>query len=61
MVVPLHINNTAFADSDQTDPVSDSDTLVIVGDGEQPFAELSVDKPAPTNADEDGSGDGDVG
>ena len=55
VVVPLHINNTAFADSDQTDPVSDSDTLVIVGGGEQPFAELSVDKPAPTNADEDGS------
>ncbi len=45
------IDNTGTADSDQTGPVTDDETVVV------PAPALSVDKPAPTNADEDGSGD----
>jgi len=49
------IVNTATADSDQTDPVTDDETTPVL----EPA--LSVDKPAPVNADEDGSGDVSVG
>ena len=49
------IDNTATADSDQTAPVTDDQTVVV------PAPDLAVDKPAPTNADEDGSGDVSVG
>ena len=49
------IVNTGTADSDQTDPVDDPETVPV------PTPSLSVDKPAPTNADEDGSGDVSVG
>ena len=50
-----NIVNTATADSDQTDPTSD-DEVTPVGS-----PELGIDKPAPVNADEDGSGDVSVG
>ncbi len=49
------IDNTGTADSDQTGPVTDDETVVL------PSPSLAVDKPAPTNADEDGSGDLSVG
>ena len=49
------IVNTATADSDQTTPVNDDETTPVNN------AELDVDKPAPVNADEDGSGDVSVG
>ncbi len=49
------IDNTATADSDQTPAVTDDETVVV------PAPELTVDKPAPVNADEDGSGDVSVG
>ena len=49
------IVNTAEADSDQTDPV-EIDRIVPVT-----TPDLTIDKPAPTNADEDGSGDVSVG
>ena len=49
------IDNLGTADSDQTDPVTDPETVPV------PNPELSIDKPAPTNADEDGSGDVSVG
>ncbi len=49
------IDNTGTADSDQTPPVTDDETVVVPSPG------LSIDKPAPTNADEDGSGDVSVG
>ena len=49
------IVNTATADSDQTGPVDDTQTTPA------PRAELSITKPAPFNADEDGSGDVSVG
>jgi len=47
--------NTATADSDQTGTASDEVNVPIAG------AELEIDKPAPVNADEDGSGDVSVG
>ena len=50
-----NIFNTATGDSDQTDPVTDDETVPV------PSPELSIDKPAPTNADNDGSGDVSVG
>ena len=50
-VVAGSIDNTATADSDQTEPVDDENTVPIDAPG------LDIDKPAPTNADEDGSGD----
>ena len=43
------IVNTATADSDQTPPVTDDETASV------PTPTLTVDKPAPVNADEDGS------
>ena len=49
------IDNTGTADSDQTPPVTDDETVLV------PTPGLSVDKPAPANADEDGSGDVSVG
>ena len=49
------IDNTATADSDQTAPVTDDETVLV------PSPSLAVDKPAPANADEDGSGDVSVG
>ncbi len=49
------IDNTGTADSDQTTPVTDDETVVV------PAPALSIDKPAPANADEDGSGDVSVG
>ena len=49
------IDNTATADSDQTGQVTDSETVLL------PSPVLVVDKPAPLNADEDGSGDVSVG
>ena len=49
------IVNVATADSDQTPPVTDSVTTPL------PSPRLAIDKPAPTNADEDGSGDVSVG
>jgi len=49
------INNTASSDSDQTDPVDDSETVNLL------MPSLALDKPAPVNADEDGSGDVSVG
>ena len=45
------ITNTATADSDQTAPVTDDEVTTV------PTPGLDVDKPAPVNADEDGSGD----
>ena len=45
------IDNTATADSDQTGPTADTETVEV------PEPELSVDKAVPTNADEDSSGD----
>ena len=45
------VTNTATADSDQTDPVTDDEITPLNA------PELSIDKPAPTNADDDGSGD----
>jgi len=45
------INNTATSDSDQTDPVDDSQTVPLAGPSH------AIDKPAPVNADEDGSSD----
>ena len=45
------IVNTATADSDQTDPVTDDEITPI----ETPA--LTIDKPAPVNGDDDGSGD----
>ncbi len=42
------IDNTGTADSDQTAPVTDDETVVV------PSPSLVVDKPAPANADEDG-------
>ena len=45
------ITNTATADSDQTGPVEDDETTRV------PSPLLGIDKPAPTNADDDGSGD----
>ena len=50
-VVLGSIDNTATADSDQTDAVTDDNTVPIDAPG------LDIDKPAPANADEDGSGD----
>ncbi len=49
------IVNTGAADSDQTGAVTDDETTLL------PTPDLSVDKPAPANADEDGSGDVSVG
>ncbi|NND91100.1 MAG: DUF11 domain-containing protein, partial [Granulosicoccus sp.] len=49
------ILNTGTANSDQTDPVTDDETVPV------PTPSLAVNKPAPTNADEDGSGDVSVG
>ena len=49
------IDNTATADSDQTGPVSDDNVVPIDAPG------LDINKPAPVNADEDGSGDVSVG
>jgi len=49
------IDNTATADSDQTDPVTDDQTVPV------PVPSLALDKPAPANADNDGSGDVSVG
>ena len=49
------IVNAATADSDQTPPVTDVRTTPV------PSPDLAVDKPAPVNADEDGSGDVSVG
>jgi len=49
------INNTASSDSDQTDPLSDTETVNL------PAPALALDKTAPTNADEDASGDISVG
>ena len=49
------IDNTGTADSDQTPPVTDDETTSV------PSPTLEVDKPAPVNADEDGSGDVSVG
>jgi uncharacterized repeat protein (TIGR01451 family) len=54
-VVAGKIDNLGTADSDQTDPVTDPETVLV------PNPELSIDKPAPTNADEDNSGDPSVG
>ncbi len=45
------VDNTGTADSDQTGPVTDDETVLV------PTPTFTVDKPAPTNADEDGSGD----
>ncbi len=45
------VDNTGTADSDQTGPVTDDETVPV------PTPASAVDKPAPTNADEDGSGD----
>jgi len=45
------INNTASADSDQTDSVEDTESVVL------PTPLLDIDKAVPTNTDEDGSGD----
>jgi uncharacterized repeat protein (TIGR01451 family) len=45
------INNTATANSGQTDPVQDSETVPVVAPG------LSLTKSLSSNADEDGSGD----
>ena len=49
------IDNTGTADSDQTPPVTDDETVLGA------VAGVGVDKPAPVNADEDGSGDVSVG
>jgi len=49
------IVNTASADSDQTDQVQDTETVLV------PVPELSLVKPAPVNGDQDGSGDVSVG
>ncbi len=49
------IVNTATGDSDQTPPVTDVRTTPV------PSPDLAIDKPAPVNADEDGSGDVSVG
>ena len=49
------INNTATADSDQTDPLDDSVSIPV------PTPDLTLDKVAPTNADADGTGDISVG
>ena len=54
-VVAGSIDNTATADSDQAGPVTDDNTVPINAPG------LGIDKPAPVNADEDGSGDVSVG
>ena len=49
------IDNTATANSDQTNEVDDDNTVLVPAPG------LDIDKPAPVNADEDGSGDVSVG
>jgi len=49
------IDNTATADSDQTDPIDDSHSLPL----DAPL--LALDKAAPVNVDEDGSTDVSVG
>ncbi len=49
------IINTASADSDQTDPIDDTETVVV------PSPSLALDKPFPVNGDQDGSGDVSVG
>ena len=46
------IENTATADSDQTDPVEDSASLPVAR-----HPALTLEKPMPSNADEDASGD----
>jgi len=45
------IDNTASADSDQTDPITDQETVTT------PTPELIIAKAAPSNADEDASSD----
>jgi len=45
------IDNTASSDTDQTDPVDDSQSVSLNAPSH------AIDKSAPTNADEDGSGD----
>ena len=49
------INNTASSDSDQTDPLADTETVNLL------MPSMTLDKPAPVNADEDNSGDASVG
>jgi hypothetical protein len=49
------IDNLATGDTDQTDPVTDPETVPV------PTPSLGIDKPAPSNADEDGSLDVSVG
>ena len=54
-VTSWSIVNTGTADSDQTDPVTDGETVTV------PTPGLVVDKVLTSNADEDGSGDVSVG
>ena len=54
-VVAGQIINMGTADSDQTDPVTDGETVTV------PTPGLVVDKVLTSNADEDGSGDVSVG
>jgi len=54
-VVAGVINNTASSDSDQTDPLDDTETVNLL------MPSMTLDKPAPANADEDASGDASVG
>lgn len=49
------ITNTAQSDTDQTGKENDSETV------NPPVPSLSIDKPAPVNGDQDGSGDVSVG